>query len=110
VAWDGDTWSANWFVITSCNPRTIVFGNPVPFQFTEDGIKVRVALSDLLANGTVPGAPLVWFAGVRRLPFAHSTFTHTVPVDVAPDVEAFNPTPPPILLTFPEESATWVQR
>ncbi len=111
VVWDGDTetWSANWFVITSCSPRTIVQGDPVPFQFTEDGVKVRVLLSDLLPNGPSPGTPLLWYAAVRRLPFVHPTFTRTVPVDFAPDVQAFNPTPPPVLIE-PEDSATWDPR
>jgi hypothetical protein len=112
VVWNGSkgTWSANWFVITSCNPRTITFGDPVPFEFTQDGVKVRVALSDLLANGKSPGSPLLWYATVRRLPFVHPNFKHTVPVDIAPNVEVFNPSPPPILLTFPEKSATWMPR
>ncbi len=110
VVWDGDTqtWSANWFVITSCNPRTIIEGDPVPFGFTEDGVKVRVLLSDLLPSGASPES-LLWFAAVRRLPFSHPTFKRTVPVDVAPDVIAFNPTPPPVLIE-PEDSATWDPR
>jgi hypothetical protein len=113
IAWDGDTetWSAIWYVITSCTPRTVSFGDPVPFQFTEDGVKVRVLLTDLLTKG---GSPLLWFAGVRRLPFKHQTFTHTIPVDVAPNVEAFNPNPPPILFLYPEDStepsAIWEPR
>jgi hypothetical protein len=106
VNWDGDTWSANWFVITSCNPRTIVHGDPVDFRFTEDGILVRVSLADLLTKG---GTPLLWYAGVRRLPFVHPIFTHTVGVDFAPDVTAFNPTPPPILI-HPEDPAIWEPR
>jgi hypothetical protein len=111
IVWDGDTgtWSTNWFVITSCNPRTVIFGDPVPLNFTEEGVKVRVELGDLLANGTSPGSPLLWFAGVRRLPFIHPTFTNTLPVDYAPDVEAFNPSPPPVLIQ-PDDSATWEPR
>ncbi len=111
VVSDGDTqtWSANWFVITSCNPRTSVQGDPVPFTFTDAGVKVRVSLSDLLANETSPGSPLSWYAGVRRLPFEHPVFTHTVPVDLAPDVTAFNPTPSPIII-HPEDPATWDPR
>ena len=31
-----------------CNPGTGVTGASVPFEFTEDGIKVGVALADLL--------------------------------------------------------------
>ena len=105
VKWDGDVWSANFFVITGCNPRTIDQGDPVDFRFTEDGVRVRVALDDLLGDRTsVP-----WFALVRRLPFIHPIFTHTTPVDVAPDVFAFNPTPPPALIT-PEDPAIWSPR
>jgi hypothetical protein len=108
VHWDGDaqTWSANWFVITSCNPRDVVQGDPVTFQFTEDGVKVQVTLSELLENGSSPGSPIEWYAGVRRLPFSHPTFTRTVPVDVAPDVVEFNPDPPPALLR-PQDPAIW---
>lgn len=106
VRWDGDMWSANWFTVTSCNPRTIVQGDPVPFAFTSDGVFVRVSLADLLTLG---GPSLNWFAGVRRLSFSHPTFTRTVAVDVAPDVIAFNPAPPPIVIT-PEDSAPWEPR
>jgi len=105
VKWDGDVWSANFFVITGCNPRTIDQGDPVDFRFTEDGVRVRVALDDLLGDRT----SLPWFALVRRLPFVHPIFTHTTPVDVAPDVFAFNPTPPPALIT-PEDPAIWSPR
>jgi hypothetical protein len=103
VHWDGDMWVANWYVILSCDPRAIVQGDPVDFVFTEDGVMVRVSLSDLITRG---GAPLDWYAGVRRLGFAHPVFTHTVPVDVAPDVVEFNPSPPPILIHL-EDPATW---
>ena len=106
VHWDGDIWSANWYVITSCNPRTVVHGDPVRFVFTDDGVMVRVRLADLITRG---GAPLEWYAGVRRLPFAHPTFARTVPVDVAPDVVKFNPSPPPILI-HPEDPADWEPR
>lgn len=108
VHWDGNTatWSANWFVITSCSPRTIVQGNPVPFVFTEDGVLVRVSLSELLTRA---GSSLQWFAGVRRLPFVHPVFSHTVAVDLAPDVLQFNPTPPPGVVN-PESSADWGPR
>ncbi len=103
IRWDGDMWGANWFVITSCDPRTIVQGDPVEFRFTEDGVMVRVSLADLLTHG---GTPLRWFAGVRRLPFVHPTFTRTVAADVAPDVIEFNLSPPPVLIN-PEDPATW---
>src|SRR5262245_30346367 len=52
VHWDGDVWTANFFVITDCNPRTIEQGDSVEFRFTEDGVRVRVALDDLLTGRT----------------------------------------------------------
>ena len=104
VHWDGLVWSANWYVVTSCNPRAIVQGDPVDFVFTEDGVMVRVSLADLLTRGG--GVPLTFYAGARRLPFAHPVFTRTAPVDVAPDVIRLNPSPPPILI-HPEIPARW---
>jgi hypothetical protein len=107
---DGITeWRANWFVITQCTPvREIDIDEVtmVPFKFTEDGIKVQVALSDLL-TAKDPGEPLFWFAAIRRIPFIRPPFTHTVPVDFAPDVEAFTPDGTLIGL---EDPATWVPR
>jgi hypothetical protein len=114
VVWSGGTWSAYWVVITNCSPRTLENGDPVPFEFTEDGVKVRVALDDLLTATSEEGT-LEWFAAVRRVPFIYTIspppvrITHTVPVDFAPDVQAFNPTPPPVLIE-PEDPATWVPR
>ena len=109
--WGGGTmeWRANWLEITNCNPRTIITGDPVPFEFTEDGVKVRVALDDLL-TATDPGEPLIWHAGVRRMPFTHPVF-NTVGVDYAPDVIEFNPfSPIPPYFIYPEEPATWEPR
>ena len=98
IVWHGGTktWTANWVVITNCNPRAIELGDPVSFQFTEDGVKVRVALDDLL-TATDENGTLIWHAGVRRMPFSGTGFV-TVAVDYAPDVVEFNPSPPPILL------------
>jgi len=88
--------------ILSCIPRAIQPGDPVPFQFTEDGVKVRVALDDL-KTAIDPGEPLIWHAGVRRIPFIFGDFA-TVAVDYAPDVVELVPplctsiilkTPPP---------------
>jgi hypothetical protein len=109
VHWDGntDTWSANWVVITSCDPRANEMGDPVDFQFTEDGVKVRVSLNDLI---TEIGPSLRWFAGVRRLPFIHGVFSRTLPVDVAPDVIEFDYTTTPPSIIKPEDSATWDMR
>ncbi len=111
VVWDGDTqtWSAHWFVVTSCNPRTVEQGDAVPFQFTEDGVKVQVTLSDLLANGGSPGSPIEWYAGVRRLPFKHPVFTRTVPVDVAPDVVGFDPITGDFIKSL-QDPAIWESR
>jgi hypothetical protein len=101
--WEGGTkeWRANWIEITDCNPFTTVTGNPVPFEFTEEGVKVRVALDDLL-TAAEPGNPLLWFAGVRRLPINVPPFINTVGVDYAPDVIAFYST-----FIYPEDEATW---
>lgn len=107
VLWDGDMWMAHWYTITSCSPRTIEQGAALPLQLTDEGVRVRASIGDLLTE--LGSAPLVWFAGVRRMPFIHPVFTSTVAVDVAPDVFAFNPTPPPAFL-FPEDSATWEPR
>lgn len=100
-------WYANWYILTSCNPRTIIEGPPVPYRFTEDGVKVRVLLSDLLTGGTEPGSPLSWYATVRRLPFKHDTFTNTQPVDVAPDVVTFDGSG---FVDGPELPTTWTPR
>jgi len=108
IYWNGTTqiWVANWYLVKSCNPITVELGASVPFEFTADGIKVRVALSDLLANGLSPGSPLEWHAAARLIPTSHPTFKYTVPVDFAPNVMAFNPTPPPTFI-YPEDEATW---
>lgn len=106
VLWTpGTGFVANSLVITNCAPREIQFGPPVLFSFSSDRktVRVHVDMCDLVARG---GDPLVWFAGVRRLPFVHPTFTQTLSVDVAPDVFAFKPPPPP-LVEFPEDSARW---
>jgi hypothetical protein len=108
VLWDGNMWFAHWYVVTGCNPRTVAQGNRIErLDFTEDGLRVRVALAELLTQ--VGSTPLLWFAGVRRLPFIHPVFTATLALDVAPDVFAFNPAPPPPLV-FPEPSAPWERR
>jgi hypothetical protein len=107
--WDGNTatWSAHWMVITSCDPRTIEIGAPVPFRFIADGAAVRVSLEDLIVEA---GDPLKWYVGVRRLPFVHSLFSSTFPVDVAPDVIDFDYTTEPPSVIHPEDSATWDTR
>ena len=117
IAWHGDTktWSANWIVITNCNPRAIAMGDPIPFEFAEDGVKVRVALADLL-TATEETGTLIWHAGVRRVPFIYTIntgsgpvqITHTVAVDYAPDVVELVPAPQ--YIDYPEEPATWEPR
>lgn len=94
------TWDAHWFEIVACSPRQIAQGDPVEFRFTEDGVKVRVALADLL-TAMDPDEPLIWYAAVRRVPFVYDSYTRTAPVDFAPNV---------YLLTAGdiEDPATWV--
>ncbi len=107
---DGITeWRANWFVITRCTPtREIEIDEVtvVPFIFTEDGVKVQVALGELL-TAIDPGEPLLWVASVRRIPFIRPPFTRTVPVDLAPDIQAF--TPEGALINL-EQPAMWDPR
>ena len=114
VVWHGPSgsssgfWEANWFEIVSCSPRESEKADPVEFHFTEDGVKVRVELSDLL-TAIDPGEPLIWYAAVRRVPFIYQPtgypqFTNTVPVDVAPNVVALVPSG----VVHPEGPATWV--
>lgn len=113
VVWNGGTktWSAYWVVITKCNPRTLDKGDPVPFKIIWNTVMVQVLLDDLATAIDPNFGYLEWYAAVRRVPFiymplGYPNFPHTVPVDFAPDVEAFNPSPPPILIN-PEEPATW---
>jgi len=109
VVWSGGTWSAYWVVIANCSPRILERGDPVPFKTIWNTVMVQVLLDDLLTAANKEGT-LEWYAAVRRVPFIYTIgnvpITHTVPVDFAPDVEAFNPSPPPILIN-PEEPATW---
>jgi len=109
VVWSGGTWSAYWVVIANCSPRILERGDPVPFKIIWNTVMVQVLLDDLLTAANKEGT-LEWYAAVRRVPFIYTIgnvpITHTVPVDFAPDVEAFNPSPPPILIN-PEEPATW---
>jgi hypothetical protein len=106
VFWNGTAWEANWVVITSCDPRTVSIGSPIPFRIVDDTVRMRVNLEELVTQTDVP---LLWFAGTRRLPFVHPTFTRTIEVDVAPDVIAFNLTPPPDVI-HPEPAAPWLPR
>jgi hypothetical protein len=112
IIWNVDVgeWRAHWYEITSCSPPKTELAGPVPFEFTGDGVKVRVALDDLL-TAMDEGEPLVWFAGVRRVPFIYKldgVQIRTNAVDYAPDVVAF--LPPPDYITYPEDPATWEPR
>ncbi len=105
ILWDGAGFTANWYVITNCVPREVEAGAPLAVHFSSDRktVGVQVDMCELVSRG---GAPLEWHAGVRRLRFAHPQFSRTVAVDVAPDVFAFNPNPPPLVI-HPEDFARW---
>lgn len=106
VFWNGHEWTAHWFVISSCTPRQIAIGQPVPFRLVGNTVSIRVQLGDLITRG---GAPLLWFAGTRLVPFHHPRFTRTLPVDVVPDVVSFDPKKPDAPL-HREEPAPWIAR
>jgi hypothetical protein len=101
-------WGARWYVVTDCEPRTVTEGDPVAFKFTDDGVKVRVSLAELVTAMDGEGV-LIWHAGVRRMPFVQPPFTHTVGVDFAPDVIAFSTAPPPLIIR-PDDPAIWEPR
>jgi hypothetical protein len=109
--WEGNgtrEWRAYWFKITNCDPRIIIQGEPIPFIFTDSGVKVRVALADLL-TARDPDESLMWHVGVRRIPFDYPPYTHAVGVDYSPDVVEFNLTPPPDIIES-EGPTAWVPR
>jgi hypothetical protein len=116
IVWHGatKTWTANWYVISNCNPRQITEAESIAdWNFTTDGVMVRVALDDLL-EATDDGRTLVWHAAVRRVPFVYTLndgteIKNTVAVDYAPDVVELIDTPP-YVINHPEEEATWVPR
>ncbi len=109
-------WQGSWFVITSCSPtRTIERGDPVEVRFSEDGVRARVQLDDLIQ--TTSGEEIRWHAAVRRLPFVWDfpdtigvDYANTIGVDYAPDVVALNSLPPPPFLVNPQPPATWQPR
>jgi hypothetical protein len=116
--WEGNgtpEWRAYWYEITSCVPRTIVRGDPVPFKFIWKGARVRVALDDLLTAINPDPGYLEWHAAVRRIPFIYHpqglpNFPNTAAVDYAPDVFEFvecgiPPVPP--CYSEPEDFAHW---
>jgi hypothetical protein len=109
VWWNSNIWqwSAGWVVITSCNPRTWHKGDPVDFKFTEDGVKVRVPLDELITNS---GPLLRWTASTRILHWTHPLFTNVQAVDVAPNVKEFDHSTSPPTIIYLEDSATWEMR
>lgn len=111
VSWINGEWVAQWLEIESCSPRVSVPGDPVPFVFTEDGIRVRVSLNDLLTAIDTSGQ-FLWHTGVRLVPFSGTPFANSVAVDNAPNVFAFKdpfPTAPPFGWT-PEGPVAWEPR
>jgi hypothetical protein len=118
VGWNGSAWTANWYVIVECRPRRITApGDPVPFEFTEDGVKVRLRLEDLLTAIEPTIGYLEWHAGVRRVPFIYpqgctNDCWNTTALDYAPDVLEFLPCTPPSgpCAQNPEEPTTWEER
>jgi hypothetical protein len=109
---DGECkWRATWLEITSCSPREFSLGDPAPFVFTENGIRVRVGLGDLLTAIDTHGQ-FLWHTGVRLVPFGSPVFINSVAVDNAPNVFAFRepfPTSPPFGWT-PEGPVAWEPR
>ena len=105
VNWNGSIFTANWFVITNCNPREINIGAPIGFSFenARTTVKVQADICDLVGKA---GESLTWHAGVRRVAFGNLDFPNSIAVDSAPDVVAFNPTPPPQVI-HPEAAAPW---
>ena len=105
INWNGSIFTANWFVITNCNPREIDIGAPIGFSFSSDrkAVKVQADICELVAR---VGESLTWHAGVRRVGFGNVDFPNSIAVDTAPDVIAFNPNPPPQVIN-PENPAPW---
>jgi hypothetical protein len=111
-------WKANWYVITQCNPRAVEQGEEITsFEFTADGIKVRVALDDLKEALNEDGK-LTWQAGVRWVPFIYPNGCtppncwNSVAVDYAPDILGLLPCFPALgpCSWKPELPATWEPR
>ena len=104
---NGMEWRAYWYVITDCDERTIERGDRIfSFEFTDDGVKVRVGLDDLMTATDETGT-LIWHAAVRRVPFIYYIdgikIERTTGADYTPDVVKFDG-------TTPEEFATWEPR
>ena len=112
VNWDGSNFTANWYVITNCNPRESELGPPIAFNFSSDRktVSVQVDICDLVSRA---GESLTWYSGVRRIAFSNPTFPNTIPVDTAPDVSIFNPAFDPVTnpsvpqVLHPDNPAPW---
>jgi hypothetical protein len=94
---DAGSWQGKLGVITSLEPRQVELRGDVEFRFLDNTVRARVRLEDI-RQMVPPGQPLTWFANVRRMPFVHDTFTHTLPVDFAPNIFILNLAPPPPLI------------
>jgi len=105
VTWNGREWAGGWSQIVSCNPLTSTPGDAVKFTISGNTISVRVPLDDLITRS---GESIEWFAGVRLIA-PSQTFPNTISLDLAPDVNAINPNPPPFFLR-PHSPATWVNK
>ncbi len=123
VIWSAGEWKANWYVIRSCGAggteRVVEPGDPITsFEFTSDGVKVRVTLEDL-ESALDPNGQLMWHAGARQVPFvwpnpcggnADPNCWNTAAVDYAPDVfEFIDCDLPPVTpcIWKPESPASW---
>ena len=111
-------WKANWYVIDKCIPRVAVQGDEITsFEFTADGVKVRVSLDDIKEALDEDGK-LTWHAGVRWVPFIYPNGCeppgcwNSVAVDYVPDVLELLPcVPSPAPCSWkPELAATWEPR
>jgi hypothetical protein len=104
-------WRATWLEITSCSPREFSFGDAVPFVFTENGVRVRVPLDELLTAINTDG-DFLWHTGVRLVSFSNQVFQNSMAVDNAPNVFAFRepfPSSPPFGWS-PEGPVVWEPR
>jgi hypothetical protein len=106
AVWNGQRWSARWFVITGCNPRRVAPGDSLPLRFDGSTLTVSVRRADLVTRG---GEPLVWFAASRLLPFDDERYPRTFPVDTAPEVVALDPEHPDAPRR-PQAPARWTPR
>jgi hypothetical protein len=84
VVWDGQSWSAHWNKVLSCNPRICVKGDPVDFWFEDETVRVRIGSNELFLEGA-EGEAIYWFAATRRMSFIHPKYERTQPLDRTPE-------------------------